>query len=57
MIQKLWKNGFASIEDTTEALQLYQTYLNEIKSDQRDKAAKRCRCNAIDTTSAIGWKL
>ena len=45
MIQKLWKNGFASMEDTTEALQLYQTYLNEIKSDQRDKAAKRCRCN------------
>ena len=45
MIQKLWKNGFASKEDTTEALQLHQTYLNEIKSDQRDKAAKRCRCN------------
>jgi len=44
MIQKLCKNGYASKEDTTEALQLYQTYLNEIKSDQRDEAAKRCRC-------------
>ena len=45
-IQRLYSNGLATKEDYTKALQLYQTYLNEIKSKQRDKAAayrKRCR--------------
>ena len=39
MIQKMYSNGFASKEDYTKALQLYQAYLGEIKSVQRDKAA------------------
>jgi len=39
MIQKMYANGFASKEDYTRALQLYQAYLGEIKSVQRDKAA------------------
>ena len=38
-IQQLYSNGHASKEDYTKALQLYQTYLGEIKSEQRDKAA------------------
>ena len=38
-IQKLYSNGRATKEDYTKALQMYQTYLGEIKSDQRDKAA------------------
>ena len=37
---KLWyANGQATKDEYTEALQLYQTYLGEIKSSQRDKAA------------------
>jgi len=38
-IQELFTNGYATKEDYTKALQLYQMYLGEIKSDQRDKAA------------------
>ena len=38
-IQIYYSNGHATKEDYTKALQLYQTYLGEIKSDQRDKAA------------------
>ena len=38
-IQRLYSNGQASKEDYTKALQLYQTYLREVKSKQRDKAA------------------
>ena len=38
-IKELYLNGHAAKEDYTKALQLYQTYLAEIKSDQRDKAA------------------
>jgi len=38
-IQKLYTNGHATKEDYTKALQLYQTYLGEIKSNQRDEAA------------------
>ena len=38
-IQNLYKYGFAGKEDYTKALQLYQAYLGEIKSPQRDKAA------------------
>jgi len=38
-IQELYTDGYATKEDYTEALQLYQTYLGEIKSVQRDKAA------------------
>ena len=38
-IQELYADGLATKEDYTKALQSYQTYLGEIKSDQRDKAA------------------
>ena len=38
-IQELFTNGYATKEDYTKALQSYQTYLGEIKSDQREKAA------------------
>ena len=45
-INGLYKNGHATKDDYTKALQLYQEYLSEIKSDQRDKAAadnEECR--------------
>ena len=35
---KKYSNGQATKDDYMRALQLYQTYLGEIKSDQRDKA-------------------
>ena len=38
-IKKLYSKGNATKEDYTKALQSYQVYLGEIKSDQRDKAA------------------
>ena len=38
-IQQLYSNGQASKDDYTKALQSYQAYLDEIKSDARDKAA------------------
>ena len=38
-IQELYSGGFATKDDYTKALQLYQIYLDEIKSPQRDKAA------------------
>ena len=39
MIKEMYLKGHATKEDYTKALQSYQSYLNEIKSDQRDKAA------------------
>ena len=38
-IKVLYSNGYATKEDYTKALQSYQVYLSEIKSDQRDEAA------------------
>jgi len=38
-IKELYSNGYATKEDYTKALQSYQVYLSEIKSDQRDEAA------------------
>ena len=38
-IQTLYKIKLATKEDYTKALQLYQAYLSEIKSSQRDQAA------------------
>ena len=38
-IKQLYADGHASKEDYTKALQSYQEYLGEIKSDQRDEAA------------------
>ena len=38
-IRILYSKGHATIDDDTKALQLYQDYLGEIKSVQRDKAA------------------
>ena len=38
-IQKLYTNGHATKDDYAKALRVYQAYLVEIKSTQRDKAA------------------
>ena len=38
-IQELFKEGYATKEDYTKALRLYQECLGEIKSDRRDRAA------------------
>jgi len=38
-IKELYSKGHASKDDYTKALQLYQVYLGEIKSEQRDQAA------------------
>jgi len=39
IIKLMYKEGEATKEDYTNALRSYQAYLDEIKSDQRDKAA------------------
>ena len=38
-IRILYTNGHATVDDDTKALRLYQAYLGEIKSKQRDEAA------------------
>ena len=38
-IKELYMNGYATKDDYTKALHAYQSYLDYIKSDQRDKAA------------------
>ena len=38
-IKQMYSNGYATRDDYAKALQAYQAYLSEIKSDQRDKAA------------------
>ena len=38
-IQHLYMEGHATKDHYANALRSYQVYLNEIKSDQRDKAA------------------
>ena len=38
-IHQLYIDGHVTKEDYTKALQSYQVYLSEIKSDQRDEAA------------------
>jgi len=40
MIKTFYANGHATKEHYTKALQSYQTYLDEIKSSQRDEAAQ-----------------
>ena len=39
MIQHMCKDGYATKYDYAQALKAYQAYLDEIKSDDRDKAA------------------
>ena len=39
MIQQMYMHGNAPKDDYEKALQAYQAYLSEIKSDDRDKAA------------------
>ena len=39
MIRKMFTKEYATKDDYTKALRAYQAYLDEIKSDQRDKAA------------------
>ena len=41
-IKQMYSNGQATKEDYTIALRLYQEYLGEIKSNQRDEAAAFC---------------
>ena len=38
-VKLLYEQGLATKEDYSKALESYQSYLDEIKSDQRDKAA------------------
>ena len=38
-IKALYRRGFLTKDDYTQALKSYQAYLGEIKSAQRDKAA------------------
>ena len=38
-IKKMYTQGYATKDDYMKALQAYQVYLGEIKSEQRDKAA------------------
>ena len=38
-MKQLYTHGYATKDDYAKALQAYQTYLSEIKSDQRDEAA------------------
>ena len=38
-IQQMYRDGHATKEDYTKALLAYQKYLEEIRSDQRDKSA------------------
>ena len=39
-VKELYSNNHATKDDYMKALQLYQSYLSEIKSKQRDKAAE-----------------
>ena len=39
IIRMMYKDGYASRDGYTKALQAYQEYLGEIKSAQRDEAA------------------
>ena len=45
VIQRMYKNGHAVKDDYMNALRAYQTYLGEVKSDDRDKAAALNRVN------------
>ena len=38
-VKQLYTDGYATKDDYAKALRVYQAYLGEIKSDQRDKAA------------------
>ena len=38
-MKRLYTHGYATKDDYAKALQAYQAYLVEIKSDDRDKAA------------------
>ena len=37
--QRMYMEGHATKDDYANSLQAHQAYINEIKSDQRDKAA------------------
>ena len=39
-IKQMYTNGNATKDDYAKALQAYQAYLDEVKSDDRDKAAE-----------------
>ena len=37
--KRLYRKGYGTKDDYSKALESYQAYLDEVKSDQRDKAA------------------
>ena len=39
VIKHMYAHGYATKDDYAKALQAYQAYLGEVKSDDRDKAA------------------
>ena len=39
LVRMTYKHGYATKEDYAKALQSYQAYLDEIRSDQRNEAA------------------
>ena len=44
-IKQMYSNGYATKDDYANALRAYQTYLGEVKSDDRDKDAALNRVN------------
>ena len=44
-IKQMYSNGYATKDDYANALRAYQTYLGEVKSDDRDKDAAFNRVN------------
>jgi len=48
-IQYFYSNGYATKDVYTKALRVYQTYLDKVKSNQRDEAAAaREDCSYIE---------
>ena len=54
-IQKMYRYGHATKGEYTSALRSYQEYLSEIKSVQRDRAAKAIKANGIQYCLSKGW--
>ena len=55
IIQEMYSHGHATKEDYSKALQSYQTYLEEIKSDRRDKAAAADEKYRYYQNLEVGW--
>ena len=50
-IKIMYMDGHATNDDYADALRSYQAYLDEIKSDQRDEAAKLSEVRYYESTS------